>query len=278
MGLLARIRDRDITAGRGHNGRARARAGDDREAPVPFLLALLGWTPRDAVGFAIGTVAVVAILVNVLFMQSGLHPAPLFKPAEAESKAAHPASKPPASAPLQRGDSVPTPVTPKLVAPHAPRTPGELITDIQRELARRGYYEGPVDGFYGPRTDGAIRDFERAAGLKPSAQPTEALLQAITRFPLRAGKGVTGSTPSAGPGTAQAVTPAQPTPAPARVIAVQRALSEFGYGQIRPSGMLDSETQRAITGFERQRNLPITGQLSDQLIRELSAATGRTLD
>jgi len=55
VGLLARIRDRDITAGRGHNGRARARAGDDREAPVPFLLALLGWTPRDAVGFAIGT-------------------------------------------------------------------------------------------------------------------------------------------------------------------------------------------------------------------------------
>ena len=242
------------------------------------MLALLGWTPRDAVGFAIGTVAVVAILVNVLFMQSGLHPAPLFKPAEGESKAAHPASKPPASAPLQRVDSVPTPVNPKLVAPHAPRTPGEIITDIQRELARRGYYEGPVDGFYGPRTDGAIRDFERAAGLKPSAQPTEALLQAITRSPFRAGKGVTGSTPSAGPGTVQAVTPAQPTPAPARVIAVQRALSEFGYGQIRPSGMLDSETQRAIAGFERQRNLPITGQLSDQLIRELTAATGRAMD
>jgi peptidoglycan hydrolase-like protein with peptidoglycan-binding domain len=278
VGLLARIRDRDITAGRGHNGRARARAGDDREAPVPFLFALLGWTHRDAVGFAVGTVAVVAILVNVLFMQSGSHPAPLFKPAEAESKAAHPAPKPPASAPVQRVDLVPPPVTPKLVAPHAPRAPGEIITDIQRELARRGYYEGPVDGLYGPRTDGAIRDFERAAGLKPSAQPTEALLQAITRSPLRAGKGVTGSTPSAGPSTVQAVTPAQPTPAPARVIAVQRALSEFGYGQIRPSGMLDSETQHAIAGFERQRNLPVTGQLSDSLIRELNAATGRTLD
>ena len=34
---------------------------------------------------------------------------------------------------------------------------------------RRGYYDGPVDGLYGPRTDTAIRDFERAAGLKPSA-------------------------------------------------------------------------------------------------------------
>ena len=69
------------------------------------------------------------------------------------------------------------------------RTPGEIITDIQRELARRGYYNGPVDGLYGQRTDGAIRDFERAAGLKLSAQPSEALLQAITQSPLTPGKG-----------------------------------------------------------------------------------------
>ena len=78
--------------------------GEDREARQPFLLAVLGWTARDAVGFVVGTVAVVAILVNVLYMQSGLHPAPLFKPAEAEPKAVHPVTKPLASAPVQRAD------------------------------------------------------------------------------------------------------------------------------------------------------------------------------
>ncbi len=264
--------------GRGQNGRARARAGDDREAHLPFVLALMGWTPRDAVGFAVGIVAVIAILVNVLFMQSGLHPAPLFKPADVESKLAPPATKPATAAPVQRVDAVPAPVTPKLVAPHAPRTPGEIITDIQRELGRRGYYDGPVDGLYGPRTDGAIRDFERAAGLKPSAQPSEALLQAITRSPLRPGKGVTGSTPATASITSRAAPPAQPAAASARVIAVQRALSDFGYGQMKPSGTLDPDTGRAIAAFERQRNLPITGQLSEPLIRELSAATGRTLE
>jgi peptidoglycan hydrolase-like protein with peptidoglycan-binding domain len=278
VGLLARIRRRDgVPEGSGH-GRARARAAEERAAPLPFLLAVLGWTPRDAVGFVVGTAAVAAILGNVLFMQPGSHPAPLFKPPELEPNRAQPAAKPAAAAPPQRLDLLPAAATPKLLAPHAPRTPGEIITDVQRELARRGYYDGPVDGLYGPRTDGAIRDFERAAGLKPSAQPTEALLQAITRSPVRPGKGVTGSTPVTAAGTLRAAPPAQSGSTPSRVAAVQRALSEFGYGQIKPSGTLDSDTQRAIAAFERQRNLPITGQLSDQLVRELGAATGRTIE
>jgi peptidoglycan hydrolase-like protein with peptidoglycan-binding domain len=263
--------------GRSDNGSARATGAKDREAPLPLLLAVLGWTPRDAVAFVVGIVAVVAILVNSLSLQSGSHPAPLFEPAEVE-KTVQAAAKPVKAARLPQVEAASAPVTPKLAAPHALRTPGEIITDVQRELARRGYFDGPVDGLYGPRTQGAIRDFERAVGLKPSTQPGEALLEAITRSPLRSGNGP-GSTPQAGAGRAPALRPTQPAAvAPAQVVAVQRALSEFGYGQIRTSGTLDPDTQRAIAAFERQRNLPITGQLSEQVIRELSAVTGRTLE
>ena len=35
-----------------------------------------------------------------------------------------------------------------------------------------------------------------------------------------------------------------------RITAVQRALSEYGYGQIKPSGMLDEPTSEAIEKFE----------------------------
>ena len=42
---------------------------------------MLGWGPRDVAGFAIGAFATIAILSNVLFMQSGSHPAPMFKDA-----------------------------------------------------------------------------------------------------------------------------------------------------------------------------------------------------
>jgi peptidoglycan hydrolase-like protein with peptidoglycan-binding domain len=63
-----------------------------------------------------------------------------------------------------------------------------------------------------------------------------------------------------------------------RVIALQRALAEYGYGQIRPSGVMDAETQAAIEKFERERKLPITGQASERVVRELAAMTGRPLE
>jgi hypothetical protein len=63
-----------------------------------------------------------------------------------------------------------------------------------------------------------------------------------------------------------------------RVAAVQRALTDYGYGQLKPTGNVGSDTQAAIQKFERDRKLPITGQMSDRLVRELSAATGRAID
>jgi hypothetical protein len=63
-----------------------------------------------------------------------------------------------------------------------------------------------------------------------------------------------------------------------RVAAVQRALTDYGYGQLKPTGTVGSDTQAAIQKFERDRRLPITGQMSDRMVRELSAVTGRSID
>ncbi len=67
-------------------------------------------------------------------------------------------------------------------------------------------------------------------------------------------------------------------PAPSRVIAVQRVLSEFGYGQIRPSGIVDEQTSAAIEKFESDHKLPVTGRLSVRLLSELGAMTGRPIE
>jgi hypothetical protein len=63
-----------------------------------------------------------------------------------------------------------------------------------------------------------------------------------------------------------------------RVASVQRALTDYGYGQLKPTGTVGSDTQAAIQKFERDRKLPITGQMSDRLVRELGAVTGRVID
>lgn len=63
-----------------------------------------------------------------------------------------------------------------------------------------------------------------------------------------------------------------------RVAAVQRTLTEYGYGQLKPTGTVGSETQAAIQKFERDRKIPVTGQMSDRLVRELAAMTGKAID
>ena len=151
----------------------------------------------------------------------------------------------------------------------------EIIADIQRELIRRGYYDGVVDGRYGPRTDAAVRDFEQANGLKASTEPNEALLAAIKRSTAKPAKAPSGMRPAA---VQQVRLEPNADASSKRVLAVQRALAEFGYGQIKPTGVVDADTRAAVERFERERRLPITGQISDRVARELASVTGRPLE
>jgi Putative peptidoglycan binding domain len=63
-----------------------------------------------------------------------------------------------------------------------------------------------------------------------------------------------------------------------RVAAVQRALTEYGFGQLKPTGTVGSDTQAAIQKFERTRKIPVTGQMSDRLVHELVAMIGHPID
>jgi hypothetical protein len=63
-----------------------------------------------------------------------------------------------------------------------------------------------------------------------------------------------------------------------RVAAVQRALTEYGYGQLKPTGVAGSDTQAAIQKFEKARKLPVTGQVSDRLVRELASQIGHPVE
>jgi Putative peptidoglycan binding domain len=63
-----------------------------------------------------------------------------------------------------------------------------------------------------------------------------------------------------------------------RVAAVQRVLSEYGYGQLRPTGTVGPDTRAAIRRFEEERRMPVTGQISTRLVRELSAMIGHPIE
>jgi hypothetical protein len=83
---------------------------------------------------------------------------------------------------------------------------------------------------------------------------------------------------SGGQGTARSQPAAVQSGGARRIASVQRALTEFGYGQLKPTGMVGPDTQAAIQKFERERKLPVTGQVSDRVVRELAIVIGRPIE
>jgi hypothetical protein len=63
-----------------------------------------------------------------------------------------------------------------------------------------------------------------------------------------------------------------------KIAAVQRALTEYGYGQLKATGTIGADTQAAIMKFERDRKLPVTGQVSERLVHELHVMIGHPID
>jgi peptidoglycan hydrolase-like protein with peptidoglycan-binding domain len=226
-----------------------------------FPLRLLLLRPRDTLAVVAAGGAVITILINALFLQSGPHPAPIF--ANKPVPVVAPQPDPLASIMPHRKPGAAS--KPDVVTATRPRS--DTVMEIQRELTRRGFYDGPADGFYGPKTDAAIRDFEQAAGLRASAEPGETLLAAITRSSVKAKPAETPRDP-----IAALLAPS------GRIIGVQRALIEFGYGPLAANGTYDAATRSAIERFEKARKRPVTGQITDQLVRDLSALTGRPLE
>ena len=229
------------------------------------LTAAIGEHPREFVALIMSAIAVFGIVTNALFLQKGPHPAPIF-----------------ATRPLLPQEMT---LAPRLHTQSAPAADTgnqarlQLIANIQRELTRKGFYDGPADGIWGSKTDTAVRDFIQAAGLKINAEPSDALLRTISTSNAKPPS--TASVPNAAadpiarliaPSTAPLVAPSK------RITAVQRALADFGFGQIKPTGVLDADTRAAVEKFERERRLPIDGQISDRLVRELAGMTGRPLE
>ncbi len=259
----------------------------------------------DALAGSLLAACAVAVLVNVFIFQNGNRPNLMFgfklpegvagrismappdppppAPAAPPVVAARPAPVAPpvaaaAPAPTAPAAGAPTSITALLNgtagAPAAARPPQPLVADVQRELAKRGLYDGPADGRTGPKTEAAIRAYEQSARLKVSGEASDALLAQMRRS-------TSGLTPPANVGGGDitgAVRPPGEVPVSPRVLAVQKTLSKLGYGPLKITGRPSAETRQAVQRFERDRNLTPDGEISDRVVRELAAVSGTALE
>jgi hypothetical protein len=213
------------------------------------IAALLPTRISDTVAMAVATAAVSAVVVNaVAFQDAPRTPEPV-----------HPRLGitnliPP---------SAPNPQRRPVDAPPA-RNMNELIQNIQKELSTRGYYNGAVDGVPGPRTDQAIRDFQKGRG-QNTLEPSDSLLHQIRNSPAKTD--VTGS-----------IEEADASRKSLRVLSLQRTLARLGYGPVRLSGTYGSDTKAAIERFERDWMLPVTGLMSTTVYAKLAAVSGTPVE
>jgi hypothetical protein len=126
------------------------------------------------------------------------------------------------------------------------------------------------------------RATEFRAEPRPAEKAPEKPVEATASTP-RSGDPMTNlvkQTISAPPSVARppAPIPMQQSPAAQRIAGVQRALSEYGYGNLKITGAMGAETQSAIQKFEREHKMQVTGQVSDRLLRELGAAIGHPVE
>jgi len=225
-----------------------------------MLAATIARHPREFVGIIMAAAATITIVVNALFLQHGPHPAPIF-----------------ATRPLAV-QQVPAALPRPPAQTAEPRSQAQIVGDIQRELHQRGFYAGAVDGIWGAKTDAAARDFLQAAGLKIDVMPSESLLHAITASNAKPAAAAAAPAPARKDPIAELIAPSPSLSPSKRILAVQRALADFGYGQIKPTGVYDQDTRAAVEKFERERNLPVDGQISERFVRDLAAMTGRPLE
>jgi hypothetical protein len=224
--------------------RRRRRAGAaaiEAEAERGLVMRMLLHSPKDMIAGVLAFAAVSAIIANALFLQAGRHPSPMFGTVVAVPAAAlAPASPLPRPRPVEAARVLePSPAEPKAVEPKS-----DFKSDLKSEFKSE------------PR----------------AADPMTNLVKA-TAIPQPAPSGV-----ARPPAPIPAASRNDPASSSRRVAAVQRTLTEYGYGQLKPTGTVGSETQAAIQKFERDRKIPVTGQMSDRLVRELAAMTGKAID
>ena len=146
----------------------------------------------------------------------------------------------------------------------------DRVRELQRRLKALGYYNGSVDGDYGPNTEKAVRAFQKANGLtvdgKAGAKTLEKMNSkgAVTARQANATAAPKSTAKATAKTTARSTATPRPTATPDlsrdyyltlgsrgnKVTTLQRRLIELGWLSGKVTGEYDAATQAAVTAFQ----------------------------
>ncbi|MCB1508818.1 MAG: peptidoglycan-binding protein [Hyphomicrobiaceae bacterium] len=236
---------------------------DDEDGPSAVTRLLDGLLQRPAFALLAFLTAgsLIATATNALYLQPGAHPAPMFS---TRSRAASEETPATGSIDTLQRTAAPVPARAATVG-----SDPALIRDIQRLLAERELYAGPVDGVPGAQTRSAIETFQRNQGQAVDGEATPRLLALLALAPP----------PRTPPAPSVPVRGETGLPAgyDSRVARIQAALDELGFEPGAIDGLMGNATRLAIQRFELSLGVDPSGETSPQLIERLERRLGRPL-
>ncbi|HEY9649452.1 MAG TPA: peptidoglycan-binding protein [Coleofasciculaceae cyanobacterium] len=123
---------------------------------------------------------------------------------------------------------------------------GSAVTQLQNRLRALGFFNGPVTGYYGQLTEGAVSRFQRARGL-----PANGIANSATLAALQNTNGTTPSTP-----IARELRSGSSGSAVSQLQTRLRAL-RFYNGEI--TGYYGQLTELAVRNFQQSRGITVNG-------------------
>jgi peptidoglycan hydrolase-like protein with peptidoglycan-binding domain len=126
------------------------------------------------------------------------------------------------------------------------------VREVQLRLNQRGFDRLGVDGMMGPRTQAAVREFQRAQRLEPTGQLNRQTLIAL---------GLQRPDVSAAA--------SEPRYSASVVRRVQQTLAHRGFNAGPVDGHMHTATQSALRQFQKSENLEDTGRLNERTLAAL---------
>ncbi len=120
------------------------------------------------------------------------------------------------------------------------------VRQAQQHLKDLGFYEGPIDGIYGPETEAALREYQARQGLQVTGALTQETQQALRQ-----------SQPQ-GPQQAEKALEQN------LIRQAQERLKEAGFYAGAIDGAYGPETEEALREYQKAKGLQVTGSLTQE--------------
>lgn len=150
----------------------------------------------------------------------------------------------------------------------------DQIAQAQGLLKGRDLYAGGISGKYNPETRAAIREFQKANGLKSTGNLNRATLEKLRIELTESQMAIPVSPDSFAPATSGDQVAEKPRPAIFRatkeqIISAQKTLKTAGFYDGEETGKLDDATREGLKKYQAANGIKVTGTLNQITLEKM---------